>query len=657
MRLINTITLEFKEFYGDTVPPYAILSHTWVEGEEISFRDFIDPCPYTTTKPGFHKIQGACKIAQQDGIDWIWIDTNCIDKASSAELTEAINSMYNWYKGSEVCYAYLSDVPDFSSRNEWDDPEIQNRQFRQSKWFRRGWTLQELIAPPRLVFYCSSWTRIGDRSGLALDISAITGIETRLLQGVADLHAVSIAKKMSWAARRVTTRVEDIAYCLLGLFDVNMPLLYGEGPKAFIRLQEEITKTSNDHTVFCWSRTSVPADWTSMLAPSPAAFRDAGDFVPIDAWEIPMPHSMTNLGLSIYLPIVYTLTQMFVVLDAGLLGGHADMRACIAMQRTNPRRSGSNILDRSRFFGGPTMLSKEATDTRERYNLFIRSRHVPQPESPFKLLGPRISKYGVLIFVDPTATRLLSTGKRGAPLGSVGYDIETHPPGIFNENTSILRLLAFEGGSSLVTSGLVRIRFKSPQERDLYLFFAVILTIGGREAWYCGVYSADDFWFFKQEIEERINEEVAPDEEMVMIDGYLRAVAWEHGRKQLTDHTSDESLFVSIGGTMTRNPKSDIRAAMLSGKCESPYSVPTSAIDISGVVDETDDDDYVDDIEDEEFGDWDSSNEGDGSDESPGEKTDGSSTWDVNSSGESSQTLSSTSSWHKTSPLPNLPAS
>ncbi|KAI2469603.1 HET-domain-containing protein [Annulohypoxylon bovei var. microspora] len=643
MRLINTTSLNFKEFNGDAIPPYAILSHTWVDGEEISFRDFIDLSPSTRTKPGFHKIQGACRVARQDGINWIWIDTNCIDKASSAELTEAINSMYNWYKGSEVCYAYLSDIPGSSLGNEEED--IPYRSFRESKWFRRGWTLQELVSPRQLVFYCSSWTKIGDRSGLAHEISVITGIETWLLEGVADLHAISIAKKMSWAARRETTRVEDIAYCLLGLFDVNMPLLYGEGTKAFIRLQEEIIKTSNDHTVFCWSRTGVPADWTSMLAPSPAAFRDAGDYVSIDAWEIPMPHSMTNLGLSICLPIVYTLTQMFVVLDAGLRGGRADMRACIPMQRTNLRRSGSNILDRSRFFGGPTILSKEATDTRERYSLFVRSRHIPQLASPLRLPGPRISKYGVLLFVDPTATRLLSTGKHGAPLGSVGYNIETHPPMIFNENTAVLRLLTFDGGSSLVTSGLLRIRFKSPQETDMYLFFAVILTISGKNAWYCGVYSAKDFWFIRREIQERINEEVADDEEMVMINGYLRTIAWEHGRKQLKDHTSDESLFVSIGGTMSRSPKTDIRAAMLSGKSESPYSVPMSAIDISGVIDETDNEDYVDDVEDEEFEDWDSSNEEeeDGSDEPLGEKTDRLPRWDVNSSGEISVALSSAS--------------
>ncbi|RYP25827.1 hypothetical protein DL767_008250 [Monosporascus sp. MG133] len=127
---------------------------------------------------------------------------------------------------------------------------------------------------------------------------------------------------MSWAATRQTSRVEDMAYCLLGIFDVNMPLLYGEGPKAFIRLQEEIIRISNDHTIFCWARDSgVAQSWTSMLAPSPAAFLKSGDYVAMDAWEAPVPYSMTNLGLSIHLPVLYTLTQMVVVLDAGVSHG------------------------------------------------------------------------------------------------------------------------------------------------------------------------------------------------------------------------------------------------------------------------------------------------------------------------------------------------
>ncbi|KAI1371065.1 HET-domain-containing protein [Hypoxylon crocopeplum] len=651
MRLLNTESLELKEFHGDAVPAYAILSHTWADdGQEVSFRDFVDLSPSTTTKSGFRKIQGACATARRDAIDWIWIDTNCIDKASSAELTEAINSMYNWYKGSSVCYAYLADVPYLGKED--DDPL---RLFRQSKWFRRGWTLQELIGPRRLVFYSNTWREIGDRSQLASSISAITGIEASLLQGRADLHRVSIAKKMSWAARRATTRVEDTAYCLLGLFDVNMPLLYGEGAKAFVRLQEEVIKTTNDHSVFCWSRgrgCGVPTGWTSMLAPSPAAFRDAGDYVPVDAWDIPMPYSMTNLGLSIYLPVVYTLTQLFVVLDVGLARDRPHMRACIAMQRTNQRRSGSNVLDRSRFIRGPTMLSKEATDTRERFNLFIRSRQAPQLESPlYDVGGPPIFKHGVLLFVDPTATRLLSTGKRGAPLGSVGYDVETYPPGIFDENTALLRLPAFEGGSALLTSALLRIRFKSPQEPDFYLFFAVVSTPTGREAWHCSAHAAADFRFIRLAIQEFVDEGggalVDVSQEEALIHRTLRNDLWDHRRGQTTAHTADEVLFVSIGGAMTTlkagmGAGTDVRAAMLSGRGESPYSVPVRAVDIGGVVDDTDDDDdYVDDSE---LEDWDSLNEeGEEEEGSDGIIGKGVPRWDVNSSEESSQAMSSAS--------------
>ena len=213
MRLINTRSLELTEFHGAAVPPYAILSHMWVEGEEVSFQEFTarrNP-PITTTtaaaaapKSGYRKIQRACEIALGDGLDWIWIDTNCIDKSSSAELTEAINSMYNWYRDAEVCYAYLCDVPDLDNGGEHEEDPL--HLFRQSRYFYRGWTLQELIGPPRLVFYSQNWSEIGERSqSLAAVISSVTNIEEALLRGLTDLRQVSIAKKMSWAATRQTT--------------------------------------------------------------------------------------------------------------------------------------------------------------------------------------------------------------------------------------------------------------------------------------------------------------------------------------------------------------------------------------------------------------------------------------------------------------------
>lgn len=170
----------------------------------------------------------------------------CIDKTSSAELSEAINSMFSWYQNAAVCYAYLSDVPKST------DVSAAESSFSKSRWFTRGWTLQELIAPCNLVFFSMDWHTLGTKIELSSRISSITGIERKFLSGKS-LELASAAKIMSWAALRKTSRVEDIAYCLLGLFDINMPLIYGEGKKAFRRLQEEImTSRSEDHSLFAW---------------------------------------------------------------------------------------------------------------------------------------------------------------------------------------------------------------------------------------------------------------------------------------------------------------------------------------------------------------------------------------------------------------------
>lgn len=577
MRLLNTSTLEFREFHGPKTVKYAVLSHTWTEGEEISYRDFLDLTPEWTTKSGFQKVQSACRTALEDGVQWIWIDTNCIDKSSSAELSEAINSMYAWYQEAHVCYAYLSDVPDI-------DPSERDslRHFRESRWFTRGWTLQELIAPRGIIFYSQSWKKIGHRSDKFLlgTISGVTGVPTSILTGKENLHQISLAKKMSWAARRVTTRVEDVAYCLLGIFDVNMPLLYGEGTKAFTRLQEEIIKVSNDHTIFCWTRdkkANVPADWTSMLAPSPLAFADSGDFIPVDAWENPVPYPMTNLGLSIHLPLIYTLTQIFVVLDAGLSSGRGT-RACIAMQRAKQRRTATNILHRSRFFESAVMLSAEATDRREGHDLVIRSRHVPHIDIDGPYLGrpERRFKHGVMLFVHPTARQLLYPGRHGLPLSSMGYDIESHPAGVFDANTAILRLPAFDGGSALLTSALLRICFKSPQDHDLYLFFGVVSTLGGKEVWRCNVHFVEEMHEFLTDAmehtarQERGNQGVTAEE----VHQFLRLEAWSDGCEELRANTSDESLYVSIGGQLPAEVGTDLRAALLSQSEDSPHPIP-----------------------------------------------------------------------------------
>ncbi|PVH83065.1 HET-domain-containing protein [Cadophora sp. DSE1049] len=238
MRLIHTGTRELHEFYDD-IPEYAILSHTWDE-RELLLEDF--KCVDAKDLPGFEKVDNCCKLAANREFEYVWIDTCCIDKNSSAELQEAINSMYRWYKNAEVCFAYLSDV---SSNTDL----TKSTAFKSSLWFTRGWTLQELIAPRNVEFYgnddAGKWSEIGTKSSLRSTIAEITGIPIDVLK-TGDVKGISIATRMSWASRRKTKRVEDQAYSLMGIFDVHMPMVYGEGKRAFERLQEEIMKVSND---------------------------------------------------------------------------------------------------------------------------------------------------------------------------------------------------------------------------------------------------------------------------------------------------------------------------------------------------------------------------------------------------------------------------
>ncbi|KAH6689882.1 heterokaryon incompatibility protein-domain-containing protein, partial [Plectosphaerella plurivora] len=237
MRLIDVKTLEFKDCIG-TPDPYAILSHTWGE-DEVSFRDFGDEQKRTTQR-GFQKIKFASQQALDDGISYVWVDTCCINKESSAELSEAINSMFKWYERAKVCYAYLEDVSDLAAS------------LSSSRWFTRGWTLQELIAPRSIQFFGTGWKILGSKESLLRLLVEITNIDITILAGTSKLSQVSVAERMRWASHRQTTREEDTAYCLMGIFDVNMAMLYGEGPKAFIRLQEEIMKETDDQTLFAW---------------------------------------------------------------------------------------------------------------------------------------------------------------------------------------------------------------------------------------------------------------------------------------------------------------------------------------------------------------------------------------------------------------------
>jgi len=197
-------------------------------------------------REGFQKIVRCCAKAKSEGHRYVWIDTCCIDKSSSSELSEAINSMFRWYRDPDICYYYLDDV------RSSQDPAGTASEFRASLWFTRGWTLQELLAPYEVAFVGRDWQEIGTKKSMSSVVSSVTKFDERTLRDCTWSHA-SIACKMSWASSRSTTRVEDRAYCLMGLFDVNMPLIYGEGQKAFYRLQLEIMKSSEDQSIFAWA--------------------------------------------------------------------------------------------------------------------------------------------------------------------------------------------------------------------------------------------------------------------------------------------------------------------------------------------------------------------------------------------------------------------
>ncbi|RPD54431.1 hypothetical protein L227DRAFT_350059 [Lentinus tigrinus ALCF2SS1-6] len=257
MRLLDTTTGEFRWVQDPRRVRYAILSHVWAKKGGVNYvpeQTYQDVCAIQESVPReelalphlSRKIRHFCEVARNDGFNLGWADSACIDKTSSSELSEAINSMYNWYRYVGACYAILHDVSDT------DDKEQRDEQFRSSKWFTHGWTLQELLAPSVVLFLSDKWKVIGSKHTLAELIEDVTGIGRAVLTLEQPLEDVSVARRMSWAARRETSREEDEAYSLMGIFGVNMPTTYGEGRYAFIRLQEKILKHIPDQTIFAW---------------------------------------------------------------------------------------------------------------------------------------------------------------------------------------------------------------------------------------------------------------------------------------------------------------------------------------------------------------------------------------------------------------------
>ncbi|KAJ9614125.1 hypothetical protein H2200_002261 [Cladophialophora chaetospira] len=238
---------------------YAVLSHTWgADEEEVTFED-VQHGNYKQ-KAGYDKLQFCGKQAQSDGLRYFWVDTCCIDKSSSADLQEAITCMFRWYRDSTKCYVFLADVTNrengnkrtgqtwklslrrsgrFSKRQPAASPESQfepkwDSAFRKSRYFTRGWTLQELIAPKAVEFFSREGDKLGSKETLEEMIHEITGVPIDALRG-SPMSSFPVEQRMRWAANRKTRRKEDKAYCLLGIFDVFMPLIYGEGDNAFAR--------------------------------------------------------------------------------------------------------------------------------------------------------------------------------------------------------------------------------------------------------------------------------------------------------------------------------------------------------------------------------------------------------------------------------------
>ncbi|KAF4774182.1 HET domain-containing protein [Colletotrichum scovillei] len=307
MKLLNCSTLRIEEMHWarkqeledqGISTAYAILSHRWESDEdEVTFEDMASADIRSKKLLGWSKIEKTCAKALEIGIGYAWIDTCCIDKRNLTELTEAINSMFRWYAEAEICFAYLSDVG-------------RGGDLAKSMWFTRGWTLQELIAPGKMEFYDKNWNAIGSRFNLSRQIQMRTSINAEILrhdssthESIQDLLAgIPVGRRMSWAAGRQAKKEEDRAYSLLGIFGVSMPLLYGEGNRAFIRLQEEIIKETNDMSLFAWCDPTVTCiddleELRGILTTTPDHFRGCCNLTFLSDPRRGPEFSMTNKGL------------------------------------------------------------------------------------------------------------------------------------------------------------------------------------------------------------------------------------------------------------------------------------------------------------------------------------------------------------------------
>ncbi|KAI0629093.1 hypothetical protein C8Q77DRAFT_1161743 [Trametes polyzona] len=484
MYLLNTATLELHRLdKGTNVPPYAILSHVWGPDEQ-QFRDtplvkdvrnkrgVLQRVTARALRRPSRKIRGACGKALIDGYKWLWADTTCIDAGNSAELSEAINSMFELYRDASMCYAYLEDVPPH------EDPRSPRSAFRASRYFRRVWTLQELIAPASVIFLSSDWQPIGAKWRLADLIESITGIDRLVLTHKRPLEDVSIACRMSWAAKREARREEDRAYSLMGIFGVCMPTIYGErGRSAFLRLQEEIIKRSPnpDQTIFA----SGPAlhdhsagsfvasarehhyepqsDIETLFASSPSGFADCADISPIPLAEfayrlgisrhhVPV-YTHTSAGICMNLPVVPIGQSSKASGDQPMLGllacrdGHGRLIALFLRSHptTNFKRFVGGYVSRGSRVNtycrttrlstreqGPIFLSARLED------VIIHSSRAPSTRARSSTVDSHLSsstssRHSAYIFFQPPCTIRISPASRKA-LERMQYVMPVLPP-------------------------------------------------------------------------------------------------------------------------------------------------------------------------------------------------------------------------------------
>ncbi|KAK2024414.1 HET-domain-containing protein [Colletotrichum zoysiae] len=471
MRLLHTTKLTIEEFTERDsgagaecdVPRYAILSHTWEE-EEVTLQDWQSGMNLATKNQGYVKIRKGCERAHQDGHDWIWIDTCCIDKTSSTELSEAINSMFQWYQDSAVCYVYLSDAtgtqPVYTEDRlgRHDKPAV-------ARWYSRGWTLQELIAPEKVRFLRRDWTDVGSKGDHLDAISEITGIDIYALKG-GDLSRMSVARRFKWLARRKTTRIEDMAYCMLGIFDINMPLLYGEGAKAFVRLQEEIINAAEDQSIFAWEGFD-PLDYLrgdgeyrgdsfsgyGAIAASPSLFERSASVAMFSRPRPMRPHPVVaRQGIRVHLLMCEDVRDsvsgefFLAVLDCQI-GSTPGVLAGIRLRRTAENRFvRANIAQIFRFarcgFDGevliegfdPTAEQKELIDLNSRtyhQNWRLKEVYISQSISPPLPPGFWVLPLAQKVWIESvypsefwdTATNILQPPVSSAKIGAIGLRV------------------------------------------------------------------------------------------------------------------------------------------------------------------------------------------------------------------------------------------